>query len=133
MQRTHFLNVDLDIYSNRDLHPLVKRLGRKVIVLHLGRERGQFSAHLEQNIVRGRTADSAIRAFCRLIEKLPPAERVLWNTAAVRSFSIGIQAGARPNPRDFTIRPKTVQAVSAVGADIVITIYAPENGKASQE
>ena len=94
---TRFVNVDLDIYSERDLRPIVKALGRRVIVLYVGRERRKYSAHLEvaKNV---RTADSAIWAFCGLIEGLPKPERDLWNTAKVRSFSIGIQAGMQPNP-----------------------------------
>jgi len=119
----HFLNVDLDIYSKHNLQSLVKVLGRRVIVLYVGRERRKYSAHLEvaKNV---RTADSAIWAFCGLIEGLPKPERALWNTANVRSFSIGIQAGMQPNPSDFIIRPKTVRAVSLLGAQIVLTIYA---------
>src|SRR5579863_2910187 len=114
LSATHFLNVDLDIYSKHDLQPLVKALGRRVFVLYVGRERRKYSAHLEvaKNV---RTADSAIWAFCGLIEGLPKPERALWNTANVRSFSIGIQAGMQPNPCDFIIRPKTVRAVSDFG------------------
>ena len=99
---THFLNVDLDIRSKHDLQPLVKALGRRVIVLYVGRERRKWSAHLEvaRNV---RTADAAIWAF--------------WNTANVRGFM-------QPNPFDFVIRPKTVRAVSLLGAQIVLTIYA---------
>jgi|HubBroStandDraft_6_1064221.scaffolds.fasta_scaffold472669_2 hypothetical protein len=125
MPTTEFLNVDLDIYSKHDLQPLIERLGRKVHVLYVGRERGKYSAHLEV-AKNTKTADSTLRAFCRLIEDLPKPERSLWNTAAVRSFSIGIQAGAEPYACDFTIRPATVQATSNVRAQIVLTIYAPE-------
>jgi hypothetical protein len=131
LSATHFLNVDLDIYSKRDLQSLIKRLGRKVIALYIGRERGKFCAHLEvaKNV---RTADSAILAFCGLIEGLPKPERALWNAATVRSFSIGIQAGRQPSSCDFTIRPKTVGAVSLLGAQIVLTIYAPKTVGESQ-
>jgi hypothetical protein len=122
---THFLNVDLDIYSKRDLQPLVKAFGSKVHVLYVGRERAKYSAHLE---IAGltKTADSTLRAFCRLIERLPERARRLWTSATVRSFSIGIRAGTHPNPCDFTIQPGTVKAVSDLGAEIVLTIYAPE-------
>jgi hypothetical protein len=121
----HFVNVDLDIYSTRDLQPIVRRFGGKVDVLYVGLDRGKYCAHIEiaQNT---KTADSTIRAFCGLIESLPKSERTLWNNAAVRSFSIGIRAGTHQNPCDFTIRPKTVKAVSDLGAQIVLTIYAPE-------
>ena len=125
MPTTHFLNVDLDIYSKRDLQPLVDRLGRKVIALYVGRDRGKYSAHLEV-AKNTKTADSTIRAFCGLIEDLPKPERSLWNTATVRSFSIGIQAGTQPNSCDFTIRPGTIRAISDTGSQIVLTIYAPE-------
>ncbi len=123
LSATHFLNVDLDIYSKYDLQPLVKALGRKVIVLYVGRERKKYSAHLEvaKNV---RTADSAIWAFCGLIEGLPKPRRALWNTANVRSFSIGIQAGMQPNSCDFVVRPKTLQAASLLGAQIILTVYA---------
>ncbi len=119
---THYRNVDLDIYSRHDLRPLIKGFGAKVHVLFVGRERGKYCAHLEI-AQHPKTADSAIRAFCRLVEGLPEPERLLWNNATVRSFSIGIQAGTHPNPRDFTIRPRTVKAVSEVDAQIVLTIY----------
>jgi hypothetical protein len=96
-----------------------------VFVLYVGEERGKYSAHLE---VAGltKTADSTIRAFCRLIERLPERERRLWNNASIQSFSIGIRAGTHPNPCDFTIQTGTVKAVSGVAAQIVLTIYPPE-------
>ncbi len=122
---THFLNVDLDIYSRRDLQPLVKTFGKKVNVLYVGRDRGKYSARLE---VAGltKTANSTIRAFCRLIERLPDRARRLWNNATTRSFSIGVQAGTHPNPCDFTIQQRTIRAVSEVDAEMVLTIYASE-------
>ena len=99
------LNVDLAISSTYDLQPIVNRFGR---------------------------ADSTIRAFCGLIESLPKAERTLWNNAAARSFSIGVQAGTYPNCCDFAIRPKTVKAASDLAAQIVLTIYAPEQSRKHQ-
>jgi hypothetical protein len=122
---THFLNVDLDIYSKDDLRPLVDLFGNKVIVLYVGRPRGRYEAHLE--IAKStKTADSTIRAFCKLIEALPYAGRESWNAATVRSFSIGVQAAAQPNSLDFVIQPQTVRAVSALAAQMVLTVYAPE-------
>jgi hypothetical protein len=121
---THFLNIDLDIYSKHDLSPLVKCFGRKVVVLHAGLEHRNYSAHLE--IAKStKTADSTIRAFCKLVEALAKQERVLWNNATVRSFSIGIQAGAQPNPRDFRIEQKTIKAICDISAEIILTIYPP--------
>jgi len=119
---THFLNVDLDIYSRADLQPLVAALGNKVFALYVGRDNRSYCAHLEIAKVT-KTVDSTIRALCGLIQALPNAERYLWNAARVRSFSVGIQAGREPRPCDFTIEAKTVEAVSELGAQIVLTLY----------
>ena len=44
---TAFLNVDLDIYSRWNPQPLLKALGRKVLVLHAGRHGRGYAAHVE--------------------------------------------------------------------------------------
>jgi hypothetical protein len=44
----------------------------------------------------------------------------------IRSRHGGIQAGTHPYSSDFVIGPKTVKAVSDVAAQIVLTVYAPE-------
>ena len=119
---THFLNVDLDIYSRRDLGALVERLGKKVHVLFAGREGRRYCAHLEI-VGEATTPDSTIRMFCRLIESLPVAERSLWDAATVRSFSIGIQAGTVPNPCDFRVHAETLRRAAELGAQIVFTVY----------
>jgi hypothetical protein len=121
---TEFLNVDLDIYAQFDLQPIVSRLGKKVTVLYVGRERRIYNAHLEVAAVT-KSADSTIRRFCGLIQALPTAERQLWNRAKRRDFSIGVQAGEQPNSCDFAVEAETVQAVAQVGARIVLTVYSP--------
>jgi hypothetical protein len=122
---THFLNVDLDLYSKRDLQPLVTALGRKVITLHIGRIRRTYCAHLELAKVT-KTADSTVRAFCALIEALPRTRRGLWNAAKVRDFNIGVQAAAQPFSCEFALAAETAKAAHELGARIVFTVYAPE-------
>lgn len=121
---THFLNVDLDIYARSDLQPIVNALGRKVIVLHAGRTRGTHHAHLELARTR-KTADATIRGFCELIRALPKRERDLWNTAKVRDFNIGVQAGTRPYATEFAVAAETLKAAHESGARLVLTVYAP--------
>jgi len=121
---THFLNVDLDIYSRQDLGPLVSAFGKKVFVLYVGRERRSYSTHLEVTKVT-KSADSTIRGSCALIRALPKVERGLWNAAKRRDFSIGVQAAHQPPSSDFAIEAETVKAVSELGARIVLTVYAP--------
>jgi hypothetical protein len=122
---THFLNVDLQIYSNADLQALVTALGKKVFVLFTGRVRQTHCAHLELAKITG-TADATIRGFCALIEALPKLERNLWNDAKQRDFNIGVQAGTRPASAEFSLETETVKFAGQLNARIVYTIYAPE-------
>jgi hypothetical protein len=123
VERTAFLNVDLDIYSKANLKPLVAALGKDVYVLHLGRERGLWSAHLELT-EHPRSADVAIRRFTALILALPPAARKLWDSATTRDFNIGVQAGSKPRMWEIKFAPQTIQRVSSLKARLVITVYA---------
>ena len=109
---THFLNVDLDLYSKSDLQPFVAAMGEKVDVLYVGRYKRTYRAHLElAGSGLSESADSTIRQFCALIRTLPRAAVALWNAAKVRDFNIGVQAGTHPNSYEIALAPETVRAV----------------------
>jgi hypothetical protein len=122
---TTFLNVDLDIVSARPLEPLVAAFGRSVIVHHVGREGGRHTAHLSLAVDR-QSADARIRALIRLIRRLPPPARHLWNRAISREFNIGIQAGTSPFSYLVTLEAETVRSIADVSGRIGITTYAIE-------
>lgn len=71
---THFLNVDLDIYSRSNLKPLVDAMSGDVSVLFAGRVKGRNEAHLELSaeLTRADTtgADKRISEFCDLVQRL---------------------------------------------------------------
>jgi hypothetical protein len=119
------MNVDLEIFSTSDPSPLVKAWGPRVVVLHSDRVKRTHRVFLEV-AQYPKSADQAIRTFCKLIESLPRVERKLWDGAKKRDFSIGIGAGLTPSAQDFALSAKTVQAVANVSARIVLTVYAAE-------
>jgi len=125
LNTTHFLNVDLDILSKTDLQPLVATLGENVFVLFAGRVKRTYHAHLELVKIT-KTADETVREFCSLLNSLPRSARRLWISAKTRDFSIGVQAGNHPSCADFVLSAETVTAVSALGARIVLSVYAPD-------
>jgi hypothetical protein len=129
---TRFLNVDLDIFSKRDLQPLLSAFGEKVCVLYSGCVRRTHRAHLELAKIT-KTADATIRDLCSLILALPKAERHLWSGAKQRDFNIGIQAGMSPRSCEFVLSQETLKTAHKLGARIVFTVYAPEQpGKPPQ-
>jgi hypothetical protein len=127
---THFLNVDLDIYSKSNLQPLVTAMGKQVHVLFLGRIKRTHQAHLELwKSGLHESADSIVRGFCVLIQKLPKSGVELWNGAKVRDFNVGVQAAMQPHSHEIALAAETVRAAAEVNARIVLTVYAPERGE----
>lgn len=121
---TTFLNVDLDIWSRSMLEPLVEAFGKKVCVLHVGKEGRRHGAHLELAASGDRhNCDQLIRRFVTLVKNLPRSRRMLWNRAQVRSFNVGIQAATKPHSYELRLQQKTLDAVASVNARVVITVY----------
>ncbi|HUR19379.1 MAG TPA: hypothetical protein VMZ90_01135 [Vicinamibacterales bacterium] len=119
---TQFLNVDLDLRSRSSLEPLVKAFGRKILVLHCGREGREYGAHLELGLSYD-NPDLLLRRFVALVEALPRPARALWNRARVREFNIGIQSATKPQSFDLHLKDATVRAVARVNARIGMTVY----------
>jgi hypothetical protein len=127
-ESTEFLNVDLEVFSRERLALFVSGLGRSVHVLHEGRwGRRRHAACLELwRSGCGQTPDQIIRGMVRLLKKMPRSAKHLWDAAQTRRFNIGIQAASKPRSFELLLRPATVAAVADVGAQLLITVYAPE-------
>jgi len=122
---THFMNVDLDIYSMSDLQPLVTALGERVYVLPPPQS---YEAHLELTCeLEG--ADGAIRKFAALIDALPGAQREIWDAAKSRDFNIGVQTAVKPVYYVMPLSCEAVEAAARLNARIVFTVYPPEATK----
>jgi hypothetical protein len=128
---TSFLNVDLDIWSRSPLAPLVEAFGKGVVVLRAGEENGRHAAHLE-HAASGSDSDIdvAIQRLVRLVERLPPAMRRVWNRAQGREFNVGIQGGMKPHASEFRIERKTIEA--RIDASLALTVYGAATSRASK-
>jgi hypothetical protein len=94
------------------------------MVHYVGRERRRYSAHF--SLWFPRNADVAIKRLARLITKLPPPARRMWNQASKRVFNVGYQSGFRPVSFESEISSGAVTAAARLGASITVTIYAAE-------
>ena len=124
-EATHFITVDLDIFSRQKLTYLAEALGNAVFVLHEGRWNSRYAAILELGFRSSTTVDGEIRKFISLIKKLPEKARHLWDSAQTRTFNIGIQAGLHPHAHVMKISNKTMEEAVQLGAGVTITTYAP--------
>ena len=119
---TKFLNIDLDLWSKSSLDPLLHAFGRKVVLLHAGKDGREYRAHLELASESG-NPEVVLRRFVRLEQELPRPARALWNRARVREFNIGIQPAAKPHSFELHLKDATVRAVAVVNARIGMTVY----------
>jgi hypothetical protein len=121
---TRFLNVDLDLFSRSSLEALVDAFGKRVLCHYVGKEGRRFAAHLSLRVSGlGQSADSLLLRFAALVRSLPPPARGLWDRATVRQLNLGIQAAHQPPSFELPIKARTLAAVTALNAGIVVTIY----------
>ncbi len=123
--QTRFVNVDLDVKSLGDLSPLLEAFGENVLRLHNARIGRRYWIRVELLRSIPRSPAEAIRGFCRLIEKLPPAAKKLWKNASSRQFDIGIQAGKKPTTSEWLLDVDMLRDVAKNRAQIELTVYSP--------
>jgi hypothetical protein len=117
----HYLNVDLDIRSKTDLGPVLKDMGRRVIVMHSGPIGSRHLLAVETARTY-KNPDATIHALCDIVENLSRAARRLWN-AAEKQFDIGYEILPELTAARFTLRPDSLLRVTRLGASLAVTHY----------
>jgi hypothetical protein len=127
--KPHFLNVDLQVKSRRDLSEFTREMDRKAFCLTYHKYRGVFFANYEVKIIP-RSAETIMKAFCRILENLSPAAAAAWRHASSKVFDFGFQSGdeyhepANPfRPYTLDLSPETLTRMAKLKAGIRITLY----------
>jgi hypothetical protein len=124
--KTHYVTVDLDVWSRGRLDTFAQAVGRQAGLHYVGPEGGVYGAHFGVRLHPDEDASRAILALAAVIRSLPPAPRRLWDRAYRREFNIGIQAADQPRSFELFIAPRALRAVVALNATVAMTVYAPE-------
>ncbi len=119
-----FLNVDLDLFADEDLSPLLSALAPRTFSLHAETSATRSEVHLELD-GEPASADSGIASFVRLVMELPPDARALWDRARRKELNIGIDAPETRGPFELALEPGTLAQAASVGARVVVTVYGP--------
>ncbi|MEX0886624.1 MAG: hypothetical protein WD009_09315 [Phycisphaeraceae bacterium] len=126
MPLIRYLNVDLEVRSRTSLEALERGFGDRAYLLAQRQEDGLFVASFEIAADHD-DPETAIRAFCDMIEALPPIVRDLWDVSVQRSFDIGFDSGDEPFPFSTALTPATTARVARLRAGITVSIYPPEH------
>ena len=143
----HFINVDLEVWSRRDLSALGKAVEAVALVLYVGKSRGKNLVAFEAKETRLSSPEATMWALLKVIGSLPLVARRAWKSAESRVFNVGYEAEdfvtllqERPpgsgrwyakDPRKAakasvtTLSPKLIQAVARAGGAVTTTIYPP--------
>jgi hypothetical protein len=79
---THYVNVDVDVYSRVPLDGFVQALGDEAFILFVGGGRRKFEAPVElASSHMAMSADDTIVGLTRLISGLPRVQRKVWDSA----------------------------------------------------
>ena len=125
-----FLNVDLELESNESLDRIAQEFGDRVHVLHNGPLQDiPYLLALEVYAGDDHDPESIIEAFCDLIERLSPKAKTSWRKCTARRFDLGIESGTgvarRFSALCLSLSPETLKRISALSAEVVITVYPP--------
>lgn len=121
---TNFLNVDLDLRSDKPLDDFIAAWGDSVHIMHHGEAPEGWILTLEVG-AQCLTIEATLREFLRCIQSLPPELATRFANLKGRTFDIGIQAGEQPTRWHGACSPATLTAIAALDAELVITVYAP--------
>lgn len=120
---TRLLNVDLEVESQHDLQPVVDAF--EPAAYSLERPAGRACFELSEEVAQD-DPTALICAFVSLVNSFSPAARESWDRATRRVFDVGVQSGRHPFHKAYCFRVETLRAVASIGAEISVTVYAPE-------
>lgn len=121
----NFLDVDLDLTFAVDIEPVVRELGDRVMTLNRTETFASFElANLA--LASPGSTEEAIAGFTALVRGLSPHARAVWDRCARRTMNVGVEGPRDRHALMFGVSPMSIATLSELGADLVFTMYRPE-------
>lgn len=111
----------LDLRATAGLARLVKALRREMVALHASDQ----EATLELAAQPANVAQ-AIDDIVTAVRRLPTEVRGVWDACEMRRMDVGVAAGCAPHQMLFMVPLSTLLNMSAIGADLLFTVYGAE-------
>ena len=125
--KTHLMEVHLNIQSNLNLQLLVDAFGSDIHVHYSNLVNGVYDVRLGLRKFL-EFPDPTVISLCEAVCELPEPAKNLWDSAIARTFDIGIEA-ATCSTFWFALTPQTLKTLTALGAQVVVTVYGPDNNE----
>ena len=123
MSTIKFLNIDLDIESDKDASLIVEEFGDRVSVMRNEFYEGKYNASFETPYSH---ENQIIEEYSALVNGLSPSAKELWNNCTKRVFDFGYESGEKPNGFHSNISNESIKKLAALNGSLVVTIYPPD-------
>jgi len=131
MAAIRFLNVDLDVRSDRSLRSLTEDLAlRGMFNLRPSDEQAgeQFACYELDG--HASTAQQTLVAMLSILEAMSPDARETWDAATAREFNLGYDCGTEPWAYNDGVGPDVIRRVAELGGALRITLYPEQSSLA---
>ena len=126
-EKTHFINIDLDLESSEPLDILIEEMkGIFLLLSYDKRPNGKYFAMFEVNDSFDTLAE-CLNIFFNGINSLSEKSKSEWNKVPKKEFNIGFQSGTKPLGFVSVITKNDVRKISELDASVAITVYSPDN------
>jgi hypothetical protein len=133
MAAIRFLNVDLDVRSDRSLRSLTEDLAlRGMFNLRTADEEAgeQFACYELDG--QASSAHQVLVAMLTILEGMGADAREAWDASTAREFNLGYDCGTEPWAHDDGIGPDVIRRISELGGSLRITLYPEQTRQAKQ-
>ena len=124
MNKTHFLNIDLDLESEQEISRLVEELSLNLTQMTYHKCEDMYRASFESS---ESGIEDIIEKYISTIHALTSVASEQWKNCKKREFNVGFQAENTPRGYVQSISSESLSEISSVSGQIGITIYAPES------
>jgi hypothetical protein len=121
MEKPNFINVDLELSSDKDLSLIATELKSHIFILEEGFNGSEFILRFECSLNKTKP-EPVLKEFIRLIHALSAEATALLGSTTQKIFDVGFDSG---HHHQFTasISNAVLHELSSLGFEMVITIY----------
>lgn len=126
MKEIRYINTDLDVWTTRDIRPLVKALTvRGVHCLHPDLAADDYRFAVFETDEQFSEPEETIRTMLSAIESLRGVARGVWKGSTTREFNLGYDCGDRPWSFQNGLSNEVLSRMAAASATFKLTLYPP--------
>jgi hypothetical protein len=121
----HFLNVDLDLLTQKKPAQIIRDFGKDAVVLASDKTAEGYFTRFEMSVSPD-TAEKAMSGYQHLLGRLSPSAVIEWKNAKRKEFNFGYETSPEPPRCEIVIKQDWLRFVVKNDATLAVTVYPKE-------